>query len=183
VADREPGRRCPVCKERVGNTGALPGLPLGTVLALVGGLALVAAFWMPWLGVQVGTQGALLSGQVLGRLLAGASDLRQLVPGSSGNPLEAQALRALVYLFPTCGALAAALALLDGWLGRRRLQAALLVIVGLVPLVGLLGGLRFLPPNASREIGLWLIGAGSAAVVLGPLVNAMLDRRQRLTPP
>ena len=178
----EGERRCPVCKVPIGG-GALPGLPLGTVLALVGGLALVAAFWMPWLGIQVGAQGALLSGNVLGRLLSGTTDLRQFIPGSSGNPLEAQALRALIYLFPVCGALAAALALLEGWLGPRTVLSALLVVAGLVPLVGLLGGLAFLPPNASREIGLWLIGISSIAVALGPLVNVLLARRQQLTPP
>ena len=182
MADREPGRRCPVCKVPVGASGALPGLPLGTVLALVGGLALVVAFWMPWMGIQVGTQGALLSGNVLGRLLSGTTDLRQFIPGGSGNPLEAQALRALIYLFPVAGGLAAALALLDGWLGGRRLLAGLLVVAGLVPLAGLLGGLAFLPPNSSREVGLWLIGIGSGAVVLGPIVNALLARRQDLTP-
>jgi hypothetical protein len=160
----------------------LPGLPFGTVLALVGGLALIAAFWMPWMGIQAGTQGVLLSGNVLGGLLSRTSDLRQFVPGSSGNPLEAQALRALVYLFPSCGALAAALALLEGWLRRRRMLGVLLGIVGLVPLVGVVGGLSFLPPNASREIGLWVIGAGSAAVVLGPVVNGLMARRQQLTP-
>ena len=179
----EGERRCPVCKGPIGGGGALPGLPLGTVLALVGGLALVAAFWMPWMGIQVGAQGALLSGNVLGRLLAGTSDLRQFIPGSSGNPLEAQALRALIYLFPVCGALAAALALLEGWLGGRRLLAVLLVVVGLVPLAGLLGGLAFLPPSSSREVGLWLIGVGGAAVVLGPVLNVLLARRQHLTPP
>lgn len=178
----ESERRCPVCKVPVGG-GALPGLSYGTVLALVGGLALVAAFWMPWLGIQVGAQGALLSGNVLGRLLSGTTDLRQFIPGSSGNPLEAQALRALIYLFPTCGAIAAALALLDGWIGGRRLLAVLLVLAGLVPLAGLLGGLTVLPPNATREVGLWLIGVGSCAVVLGPLVNLLLARRGQLTRP
>lgn len=178
----EGERRCPVCKMPAGG-GAPPGLPYGTVLALVGGLAMVAAFWMPWMGIQVGAQGALLSGNVLGRLLSGTTDLRQFIPASSGNPLEVQALRALIYLFPTCGVLAAVLALLDGWLGGRRLLAALLVIAGLVPLAGLLGGLAFLPPSSSREIGLWLIGVGSGAVVLGPLVNLLLARRQHLTSP
>jgi hypothetical protein len=160
----------------------LPGLPLGTVLALVGGLALVAAFWMPRLGIQAGGPGVLLSGNVLGGILGRTTDLRQFIPGSSGNPLEAQGLRALIYLFPVCGVLAATLALLDGWLGGRRLLAGLLVVAGLVPLAGVLGGLAFLPPNASREIGLWLIGVGSAAVALGPVVNAMLARRRHLTP-
>ena len=179
----EGERRCPVCKVPVGGGGALPGLPYGNVLALVGGLALVAAFWMPWIGIQMGSQGALLAGNFLARLLSGNTDLRQFIPGSSGNPLEAQALRALIYLFPTCGVLAAVLALLDGWLGGRRWLAVLLAVAGLVPLVGLLGGLAFLPPNSSREVGLWLIGVGSGAVVLGPLVNAMLARRAQLTPP
>lgn len=179
----EGQRRCPVCKVPVRSGGALPGLPFGTVLALVGGLALVAAFWMPWMGIQVGSQGALLSGNVLGRLLSGTTDLRQFIPGSSGNPLEAQALRALIYLFPVCGALAAALALLDGWLDGQRWPAALLAVAGIVPLVGLLGGLAFLPPNSTREAGLWLIGLGSGAVVLGTVVNVLLARRRRLTPP
>jgi hypothetical protein len=174
----EGGRERPV-RNLAADDAALPGLPYGTVLALVGGLALVAAFWMPWIGIQVGNQGALLSGNVLGRLLSGTSDLRQFVPGSSGNPLEAQALRALVYLFPTCGALAALLALLEGWLGRRRVLAVLLAVVGLVPLVGVVGGLSFLPQSSSREVGLWVIGAGSVAVVLGPIVNTLLARRQR----
>lgn len=159
----------------------LPSLTVGTVLTLIGGLALVAAFWMPWLGIQFGAQGALLSGDVLGRLLGGTSDLRQFIPGSSGNPLEAQALRALIFLFPTAGVLAALLALVEGWLGRRRWLATLIVVAGLVPLIGLLGGLTRLPPNASRELGLWLNGLGSAAVVLGPIVNGLLARRQRLT--
>jgi hypothetical protein len=152
------------------------------VVALVGGLALVAAFWMPWLGIQVGNQGALLSGDVLGRLLSGTNDLRQFAPGSSGDPLEARALRALVYLFPSCGVLAAALALLEGWLGRRQALTALLVVAGLVPLTGLVIGLTRLPQNASREIGLWLIGAGSLAIVLGPLLNGLLARSPRSPP-
>jgi hypothetical protein len=175
VGQRFPGGQAPI------TSAALPSLPVGTVLALIGGLALIAAFWMPWLGIQFGAQGALLSGDVLGRLLGNTSDLRQFIPGSSGNPLEAQALRALIFLFPTAGALAVVLALLEGSLGRRRLLAGLIVVVGLVPLIGLLVGLTRLPPNASRELGLWLNGVGSAVVVLGPVVNELLARRQRPT--
>lgn len=155
----------------------VPSLPVGTVLSLVGGLALLAAFTMPWLGIQVGTQGALLAGDTLARVLSSNTDLRQFIPGSSGNPMEAQALRALIYLFPVSGGIAAALALLEGWLGRQRWLAVLLVLAGLIPLIGVLGGLTFLPPNASRQHGLWVIGAGSVAVMLGPLVNGMLARR------
>jgi len=177
VSQRFPGAAEPV------RGAPIPSLPVGTVLTLIGGLALVAAFWMPWLGIQFGAQGALLSGDVLGRLLGSTSDLRQFIPGSSGNPLEAQALRALIFLFPTAGILAALLALLEGWLGRGRVLTILIVVAGLVPLIGLLGGLSFLPPNASRELGLWLNGVGSVAVVLGPVVNEMLARRQRLTAP
>jgi hypothetical protein len=159
----------------------VPSLPVGTVLALVGGLALVAAFWMPWFGIQVGGQGVLLSGEVLGRLLGSTDDLRRFVPGSTGNPLEARLLRGLVFLFPVSGGVAAALALLDGWLGGRRWLAGLLMVVGLVPLIGLLVGLTRLPPGSSREVGLWLIGLGSVAIVLGPVVNGVLARRQHPT--
>lgn len=175
---RDVSQRFPGAQEPVG-VAALPSLPVGTVLSLIGGLALVVAFWMPWLGIQFGAQGALLSGEVLGRLLSGTSDLRQFIPGSSGNPLEAQALRALIYLFPTAGVLAALLALVEGGLGRQRWLTVLIVIVGLVPLIGLIGGLGFLPPNASRELGLWVNGLGSAATVLGPIVNGVLAGRQR----
>ncbi|MFN8632412.1 MAG: hypothetical protein U0893_01055 [Chloroflexota bacterium] len=166
---------------RSSDAAAVPSLPVGTALSLIGGLALVAAFWMPWLGIQMGTQGVLLSGEVLGRLLGGTADLRQFIPGSSGNPLEAQALRALIFLFPSAGVLAGVLALLEGWLGRRRWLAILLVIAGLVPLVGLLVGLTRLPPTASRELGLWVNGAGSVAVALGPIVNGLLAGRKQVT--
>lgn len=179
VAGTHEARTCPVCRSPLSEATAVPSLPVGTTLSLIGGLALVAAFWIPWLGIQMGTQGVLLSGDVLGRLLGGTADLRQFMPGSTGNPLEAQALRTLVFLFPTAGALAAALALLEGWLGRRRWLAILLVVAGLVPLVGLLVGLTRLPPTASRELGLWTNGIGSLAVALGPLLNGMLARRQQ----
>jgi hypothetical protein len=178
----DPARRYPGSSTPDSIGADVPSLPVGTVLSLIGGLALIAAFWMPWLGIQVGNQGALLSGDVLGRILGGTSDLRQFMPGSSGDPMEAQALRALVFLFPSAGALAVLLALVEGWLGRGRVVAILLIVVGLVPLIGLLIGLTRLPPNASREIGLWLNGVGSVAVVLGPLLNGLLARRRRLSP-
>jgi hypothetical protein len=165
--------RCPICHAPERPRDAGPSLPLGAVLALVGGLALVAAFWMPWFGTQVGGQGILLSGEVLGRLLSSTDDLRRFMPGSSGSPWEARGLRALVYFFPVCGALAAVLALLTGWLRRRWLTLAV-VTAGVVPLVALLVGMTRLPPGSSREVGLWLIGAGSLAIALGPLANRLL---------
>jgi hypothetical protein len=161
----------------------IPSLPLGTVLALVGGLSLLAAYTMPWLAVRIGNQGILLSGDSLTQQLSNVTDLRQLLPGSSGNPLEAQALRALILLVPVSGGVAAVLALLEGWLGRRRWLSGLLIVSGLLPLVGLLGGLNVLPPMASREHGLWLMGLGSAAVILGPLLNDWLASRRATSRP
>lgn len=137
----------------------------------------MAAYTMPWISVRMGNQGILLSGDSLSQQLSNVTDLRQLLPGASGNPLEATALRALILLFPVCGGIAAALALLSGWVGRARWLSALLIISGLIPFLGLLGGLQVLPPMAAREHGIWLMGAGSLAVILGPLLNGWLARR------
>ncbi len=167
--------RCPICHapDRPRDVG--PSLPLGAVLALVGGLALAAAFWMPWFGTQVSGQGILLSGEALGRLLSSTDDLRRFIPGSSGSPWEARGLRALVYFFPVCGGAAAVLALLPSRVGGRWL-ALVLVVAGVVPLVALLIGMTRLPPGSTREVGLWLIGAGSLAIALGPVTNRLLAR-------
>src|SRR6059058_4150573 len=117
-------------------------LPLTCVLALVGGLALIAAYYMPWFG----TQGLLLSGQFLNTFLSGTTDLRRVMPGASGTPEEVFQLRLLVNLFPAAGALGAVLALLAG-LRRRRSWGILLVLVGAVPLLALLIGVGRLPPG------------------------------------
>jgi hypothetical protein len=145
-------------------------MPLARVVALVGGLALVAAYAMPWFGVSMGGQGIVLSGQFLGRFLSGATDLRQFMPGAAGGPDEVRALLGLVYLFPVAGGLAALLALLPG---RRPVDAAL-VLVGLVPLVALLIGVGRLPPGARPELGLWVIGVGAGLVLLGAVADAAL---------
>src|SRR6185437_8494538 len=108
--------------------GVGPCLRLSRVLALVGGLGLVAAFFMPWFG----SQGLLLSGQFLHTFLSSATpaQLRQFLPSSS--PSEVQVLRLLVDLFPVCGAVAAVLALV----ARGALVwTALLGVSGLVPLL------------------------------------------------
>lgn len=169
--------RCPICQAPGRRHVAGPSLPLGTVLALVGGLALVAAFWMPWFGTQVSGQGILLSGEVLGRLLSSTDDLRRFIPGSSGSPWEARGLRALVYFFPVCGAFAAVLAIVAGRV-RRRWLMPVLVLAGVVPLVALLIGMTRLPPGSSREVGLWLIGAGSVAIAMGAAANSLLSRSE-----
>lgn len=134
------------------------------VLALVGGLGLVSAFFMPWFS----TQNLLLSGQFLHQFLGNPGDLRRFVPGSSGSPVEAQALRALVDLFPACGTIAVVTTLVGG-LTRRGHRAANLVlgVSGAIPLVGWALGIMRLPPGAAPEVGLWVIALGSAAVLLG----------------
>ncbi|HEY3111269.1 MAG TPA: hypothetical protein VGL23_21110 [Chloroflexota bacterium] len=142
-------------------------MPVARVLALIGGLALVAAYAMPWFGVSMGGQGIVLSGQFLGRFLSGATDLRQFMPGAAGGPAEVRMLLLLVYLFPVAGLIAAALALLP-W--RRPVDGAL-VLLGLVPLVALAVGLGRLPPGARPELGLWAIGVGAAAVLVGGLLD------------
>jgi len=141
------------------------------VVALIGGLALVAAYFMPWFG----TQGIVLTGSFLGQFLGSTNDLRRFLPGSSGGQTEVQFLRALVYLFPASGALAVLLALL-GTLRLRLPANAILAIVGLIPLIALILGTSLLPPGATREVGLWLIGAGSLAILIGAALDTVLVR-------
>jgi hypothetical protein len=150
------------------------GLSLPRVLSLVGGLALVAAFFMPWFG----SQGLLLSGQFLHLFLSNPTDLRQFMPGASGSPQEAQALRALVDLFPACGAIAALAALVGGLVSRLRTPAnGVLLLSGLLPGLGWALGQARLPPGATAEVGLWLLPLGSAAVILGALLDWLSSRR------
>jgi hypothetical protein len=152
---------CPACGLRVTRW---PGLPLGRVISLIGGLAVVAAYFMPWFG----TQGLILPGDFLARFLGSTGDLRRFLPGASGGSGEVLALRGLVYLFPTCGALAA---LLTSVACTRpaagRVIGLGLAASGLVPLLALGIGLTRLPAGASLEVGLGLIGVGSLAVLLG----------------
>jgi hypothetical protein len=152
---------------------SVPSLSLPRVLALVGGLALVAAFWMPWFG----SQGLLLSGQFLNRFLATASqaDLQRFIPNSS--PTEVQLLRGLVVLFPFCGVVAAVAALVGGLIARG--AGALNVVLGLaglVPLVAWAVGVGRLPAGSSPDIGLTVIAAGSAAVLAGLVLELTLGR-------
>jgi hypothetical protein len=153
-----------------------PSLRLSRVVALTSGLALVAAFFMPWFS----SQGLLLSGQFLHSFLTSASqaDLRRFLPGSS--PTEVQLLRVLVDLFPVCGFAAALFALLGGlYLPIRVASNAVTGIAGLLPLVAWLIGIGRLPAGAAPEIGLWLIAAGSVGVLLGLTFELVGTRRAK----
>jgi hypothetical protein len=143
------------------------------VLALVGGLALVGAFFMPWFG----SQGLLLSGQFLHNFLnsASPSDLRRFLPASS--PTEVQLLRALVDLFPVCGTVAAGSALIGGLTrSASPLWNAGLALSGLLSLVAWAIGLTRLPPGSTFEVGLWLMGLGSIAVLSGLALDFVATR-------
>jgi hypothetical protein len=171
---------CPICGPRPPAHGGGPCLPAGLVLALAGGLALVAAFFMPWFG----TQSIVLTGQFLNRFLSGPGDLSRFIPGSSGGQGEVQLLRGLVLLFPACGLLAAALALLAALRpGLRRPARVVLTLSGLIPLVALILGISRLPVGASYEVGLWLIGVGSLAILLGVGLDTLLSGRVAVTGP
>jgi hypothetical protein len=143
-------------------------------MALIGGLGLVAAFFMPWFG----SQGLLLSGQFLHNFLgsASANDLRRFLPNSS--PTEVQLLRVLVDLFPMCGAIAAVTLLIGGVTasGRGALNV-LSVLSGLIPLVAWAVGIGRLPPGSSFEVGLWLIAVCSLAVLIGLGLEVWGSRR------
>jgi hypothetical protein len=146
---------------------------LTCVLALVGALGLVAAYWMPWFG----TQGLLLSGAFLNEFLSSTPDLRRVMPGATGGPQEAQQLRGLVLLFPAAGALGALVALAAGLsAAHTKLWGIVLVLIGAVPLIALLVGVGRLPPGSTFEAGLWTIGLGAACVCLGGLLEAMIGR-------
>jgi hypothetical protein len=139
-------------------------LSLPRVLALVGGLALVAAFFMPWFS----SQGLQLSGQFLHNFLAsaGPNELRRFLPNTS--PTEVQLLRALVDLFPICGVVAGSSALLGGLVRTGRAIAdAILALSGLLALSAWAIGLTRLPPGSMPEVGLWLMGLGCVSILLG----------------
>jgi hypothetical protein len=174
VADRNAAPDCPTCGRPLNGYAAVPSFPVGTVLALAGGVALVMAYWVPWFS----SQGLLLSGSFLGRFLGNPADVQRFMPALAGNPSEVQLLRGLIYLFPTFGVIAIVLAVLHGSMpAGRRLLSILLTVSGLVPLVALAIGLTRLPPGAATEIGIWQLGLGAAAILIGPSVNWLLGRR------
>lgn len=144
---------------------------------MIGGLAIIVAYFMPWLALQ----NVSLTGSFLGEFLGGTNDLRRFLPGSSGSPTEVMLLRALVYLFPACGALAASLALAAALRpGPSRLLNALLVLTGLVPLIALSVAVSRLPTGSAVGIGLWQIGAAALAVLMGVATDTIVAREGRV---
>jgi hypothetical protein len=172
---------CPHCAQPIRAHGGLACLPLGRVLSLLGGLLIAVAFFIPWLAVTTPQGTGLLSGDFLNRFLSGANpaELRRMMPGFGGTPAELQGLRTLVLLFPTCGALAALLALgaALGPQGRTPLNLAL-ALCGILPLLAAATGLGLLPAAARPELGLGLIAAGGLAVLLGIGVDLAMGRKQ-----
>jgi hypothetical protein len=149
-------------------------LSLPRVVALVGGLSVLEAFFMPWFSAQ----NLLLSGQFLHQFLSNPGDLRRFLPGSSGSPAEAQLLRALVDLFPVCGGIAIVAALTGGLVPHWRAPSnVLLGLSGALPLVAWAIGITRLPPGSNAEIGLWLIATGSLAVLVGLALDLRAPRK------
>lgn len=146
-------------------------------MSLSGSIAMISAFAMPWFGVRMGNQGVVLSGQFLAGFLAGATDLRQYMPGAAGGPNEVLMLRILVLFFPTFGAVAALLVSASIFRHTSTALALLVTLAGVIPLIVLAAGITCLPPNSSVEIGLWVIGAGAILVLIGVPVHVRLSRR------
>ena len=115
-----------------------------------------------------------MGGRVARRLLA------------AGFPLgmyrrHPDSLRALVDLFPTCGAIASAAALVGGLApGWQRPANMVLGISGALPLIGWALGITRLPPGANPEVGLWVIALGAAAVLGGLALELAMLRRHQL---
>src|SRR5438067_1474661 len=95
-----------------------------------------------------------------------------------GDPLprswSLSAGRVLVFLFPGVGALVAVLTLATAARWRGLGATIVLAVVGVVPLIALVGGLSQLPPGSSLEAGLWTIGVGGVAIVLGAVLDELL---------
>lgn len=154
---------CPTCgTERQASWRCVP---MNRAIGLLGSLAIIAGYFMPWFG----TQGVIFTGNLLTRFLGGTTDLRQVLPGI--GPSEVQLLRALVLFFPVAGAVGLALLVATfGWPRLRRVLDPLASLVAALTLAALAGGLRQLPRGSSLEVGVWVIGAGAFMLLLSPWV-------------
>jgi hypothetical protein len=119
---------------------------------------------MPWFSAQ----GLLLTGYMVTRFLATTTDLRSYFPVSSGGPLETQMLLAIAALFPASGTLAVCAALLGAARESLRVPAAvMLLLAATASLTALALGAWRLPAGTSAEIGLWVMGVASVAILVG----------------
>ena len=141
------------------------------MIALVGGLGLVASYWMPWFSLSDPRGSLSLSGSFLWSFLSSTTDLGRVVPGLSSSPGEVQLLRFAVVAAPLSGFFVTLLAASGIQLRFRWPGTALLLIFGGLPLLCLAVGTQRLPPGARPEIGLWLIGAGGFAALAGALLE------------
>jgi hypothetical protein len=162
--------RCPSCGATTAGHGWWRCFSLGRVLALVGGLGLLAAYWMPWIGNQ---QGAM-AGSNLATVLARTTDLSRLVPGFNISPEETQLLKLVIGAVPTVGALVALLAASGLQVRFGLVVNTLLGLAGVVMLLALMFGSQRLPPGALPQIGLNVIGWASVATVLGAILDVFL---------
>ena len=172
---RRPAQR-PVSRVRLLCCAAMDRpLRLSRVLALVGGLGLVAAFVMPWFS----SQGLLLSGQFLHTFLASASrDRPPPLPACQLADRRSRHCACWSTSFRSAAPWSAAAALLGGLAARapvprRRDPRAR------SPRAARRLGRRHqrLPPGANFEIGLWLILVGAVAALLG--LASTVSRRCR----
>jgi hypothetical protein len=155
--------------------GAGRCVPLGPALVVLGGALLLAAFFMPWLGISSPQGSVTLTGEFLLRFLSQNSDLRAFMPGA--GPEQARALLVLVAFFPAVGGLAGLAGLAAAsWTGRPRWLSVALGLLGLAALVALLVGQTQLPPTTTGQIGLKVIGLGAALVLLGGALDARQPR-------
>jgi hypothetical protein len=83
-------------------------------------------------------------------------------------------LRALVDLFPACGAIAFLAALVGGF-GWRLAMNIILGLAGAIPLIGWAVGISRLPSGANPEVGLWVIAGSSLAVLVGLALDLRSD--------
>ncbi len=163
--------RCPSCGSAV--PAPRGAIAVGRVLEMIGSLLILVAFFMPWFEVQR----LIMTGEFLNDFLASTRDLRQFLPGFAGGPAEVTQLRVLVLLFPACGAAAALLAVVGAVAPRAgRILDAGAAIAGLVALAALAIGVTRLPAGAIVHVGLWLIGAGGAAILAGAGLDAAMER-------
>jgi hypothetical protein len=155
--------------------GAGRCIPLGPALAVFGGALLLAAFFMPWLGISSPQGSVTLTGEFLLRFLSQNSDLRAFMPGA--GPVQARALLGLVAFFPAVGGLVALAGLAAAlWPARPRWLSVAFALLGLAAFIALLVGQTQLPPTTTGQVGLKVIGLGAALVLVGGALDARQPR-------